>query len=212
MAEFEDFEVTGSTVDTTAGDLHKGGGGAVSKAGFYHGVIDSVQYKPATEEGKAHILCTFTTWAASPKDAESEIGKKYFHRLYINPPEGDTPEKTEEKRVAHFKGLLTFLYEHGVISQDEAFGKESFTITKEPFMRLESCQSIFKIDKLAAREYIDKKTGQKKMGKDSFQAYSNNFWNLNDPHVKDVPRDWEMAQQAPVITSDAQMAADIDDV
>lgn len=193
MSEYEDgqdpFTTQGSTENTTKEDAQKGGGGAgVTKEGFYHITVEAVSFK--TEEGKApHVLVQMKTLQGEDK-VQDQIGKTIYHRIFPKPLDD---EDKEQKRIV---GLASFFFQMGVMTEEEAFGNPTFTVTRKHYENLEGCQAIVKVSKRAAREYEDKKDGTKKMGKESFEVWNNDVWNLSHEKVKDVPRDWEMAQLA----------------
>jgi len=207
MSEYEPgqdpFSIDGSTENVTPEDAQKGGGGAsVSKVGFYHVSVESVSFKQQAEE-KPHVLVVMDILAGEHED---QIHKKLYHRIY--------PQKLEnaEHEQRRINGLASFFFQFGVMTEEEAFGNNQFLVNKGHFERLEGCQGVIKVTKRDAREYVDKKTGEKKQGKESFDIWTNDVWNIHHEKVADVPKDWALAQLAPAADSQAQLAADLDGI
>lgn len=202
---YDPFNVSGSTENVTKEDAQKGGGGAgVAKAGFYHVTVESVDFK-VEEDKDPHVLVVMKTLAAEEKIAD-QVGRKIYHRIYPKPMD---EEDKEQKRI---NALASFMFQMGVMTEQEAFGNATFVCNRQHFMNLEGCQAIVKVTKREAREYEDKKTKEKKMGKESYDVYNNDVWHLEHEKVKDVPKDWQMAQLAPKVTTADQLAADLDGV
>lgn len=198
------FSVGGSTEGTTREDAHKGGGGmSVNKEGLYHVQIESVQLKAEANEDP-HVLLIMNVLNGVHED---QIGRKVYHRIYMKKMDS---EDKEQKRIA---GLATFMFEFGVMSEQEAFGNANFSITRGHFERLESCQAVVKVSHRKAEEYTDKKTGEKKMGKESYSVqWNNNVWNPFHEFVKDVPKDHEMLQYVTPLDGATQTANDLSDI
>ena len=209
MSEYEPgqdpFSTSGSTVDKTKDDAHKGGGGAgVAKAGMYHVTVESVEFNPPTADSSANVRAIMAILSGTE---ESEFGKKVYHHLYMGKAD------TEEKEQKRFMSLLTFLFEFGTIAEGDAFGKENVVITKKMFENLEGCQAIVKVQLDKAREYKDRKSGEMKMGKDSYKIlWNNDVWNIHHDFVKDVPKDWDMANMIPAPRTAGELAADLNDI
>lgn len=207
MSEYEPgqdpFTTSGSTSEATKDDAHKGGGGAgVAKAGMYHVMVESVEFNPTDDTPNVRAIMKVLSGTE-----ESEIDKRIYHRIYFSKAD------TEEKEHKRFLSLVTFLFEFGVLAESDAFGKESVVLTKAMFERLEGCQAIVKVQLEKASEYKDKKTGQMKMGKDTYKiAWNNDVWNIHHEHVKDVPKDWAIANYAPAPRTADQNAADLADI
>lgn len=211
MAEYESghdpFGVGGSTDGHTKEDGHKGGGGLVSKPGFYHVQVDTVSLKlPEGGKNKHPEVEIIMTAVAAEDGNEDQIGKKYYHRIRM--VVNEDPEK-EKKRIL---GLATFLYELGVMSESEAFGNPDFRITRAHFERLEGCQAIVKLKHDKPREYEDQETGEKKMTKDSWTAWNNDFWNVHHEKVRDVPKDPDLMAFAVPRDAQAQTSNDLDGI
>ena len=207
MSEYEPgqdpFTMRGSTSEATKDDAHKGGGGAsVAKPGMYHVMVESVEFNP--NDGTPNVRAIMKILSGTE---ESEIDKRIYHRIYFK--EADTEEK-EKKR---FLSMVAFLFEFGVLSESEAFGKDDVVLTKPMFERLEGCQAIVKVQLEKGTEYVDKKDGKTKMGKDSYKIlWNNDVWNIHHEHVKDVPKDWSIANYAPAPRTADQNAADLSDI
>lgn len=202
---YDPFNVSGSTENVTKEDAQKGGGGAgVAKAGFYHVTVESVDFKVEADK-EPHVLVVMKTLAAEEKMVD-QVGRKIYHRIYPKPME---EEDKEQKRI---NALASFMFQMGVMTEEEAFGNPTFVCNRQHFMNLEGCQAVVKVTKREAREYEDRKTKEKKMGKESYDVYNNDVWHLEHEKVKDVPKDWQMAQLAPKVTTKDQLAADLDGV
>jgi hypothetical protein len=145
---------------------------------------------------------------AEEKNAD-QVGKNIYHRIYTKPLD---EEDKEQKRI---NGLASMMYNMCVMSEEEAFGNANFRISRSHFENMEGCQAIVKVSRRAAKEYTDKLTGEKKMGKESFDVWSNDVYHLEHEKVKDVPRDWEMAQMAAKVGGgrcEDQMQNDLDGI
>jgi hypothetical protein len=207
MSEYEPgqdpFSVSGSTVDKTKDDAHKGGGGAgVGKPGMYHVTVESVEFNPQDKTPNVRVIMAILSGTE-----ESEFGKKIYHRIYMGKAD------TEEKEQKRFLALLTFLFEFGVIAEEDAFGKDNVVITKKMFENLEGCQAIVKVQLEKAAPYKDKMSGEEKMGKDAYKIlWNNDVWNIHHEHVKDVPKDWDMANMIPAPRTASELAADLNDI
>jgi hypothetical protein len=207
MSEYEPgqdpFTLGGSTAEKTKDDAHKGGGGGgVSKPGMYHVTVESVEFKPEDEKPNVKIIMNVLSGTE-----ESEFGKRIYHYIYFNKLE------TEESEQKRFFALVVFLNAFGVIPDEEAFGRENVIITKTMLERLEGCQAIVKVVYEKPSEYVDKKTQEKKMRKESWKiAWNNDVWNIHHEHVKDVPKDWEMANMIPAPRTASELAADLNDI
>ncbi len=197
------FSTSGSTSEATKDDAHKGGGGAgVSKPGMYHVMVESVEFNAQDKTPNVRAIMKVLSGTE-----ESEIDKRFYHRIYFKKAD------TEEKEQKRFLAMVTFLFEFGVLAESEAFGKENVVITKAMFERLEGCQAIVKVQLEKASEYKDKDTGEMKMGKDSYKIlWNNDVWNIHHEHVKDVPKDWAIANYAPAPRTADQNAADLSDI
>lgn len=199
---YDPFNTTGSTENVTKEDAQKGGGGAgVTKEGFYHISVEAVSFKTDADK-EPHVLVQMKTLQGEDK-VQDQIGKTIYHRIYPKPLE---EEDKEQKRI---NGLASFFFQMGVMTEEEAFGNPTFTVNRSHYERLEGCQAIVKVSKRAAREYVDKRTKEKKMGKESFEVWNNDVWNLNHEKVKDVPKDWELAQIAGASSGSNQTADDL---
>ena len=215
MSEYEEgqdpFSVGGSTENVTKESAQKGGGGAmVRKAGFYHVLNESVSFevgeaKSEDSESKGPTVLVVMTVLFTEEANASEMGKKIYHRIYMKPLED--PEN-EQKRIA---GLASFMFQMGVMTEEEAFGNPQFRVTRRHFELLEGCQSIVKVSHRPAKEYKHKKSGEMKMGKESFDVWNNDVYSLTHEKVKDVPRDWQMAQIAPNSGGGAGGGSSVDD-
>jgi len=209
MSEYEEghdpFSINGTTENTTQEDAQKGSGGAgVSKEGFFHVTVDSVSFKIEADK-KPHVLVMMKVLAGEAKNAD-QVGKIIYKRMF---PQTLEEEEKEQKRIA---GLASFFYQIGVMTEAEAFGNANFVINKKHFEHLEGCQAFAKVSKRAARKYEDKKTGEMKDGRESFEVWDTDVWNLHHEKMKDVPRDWEMSQLVGAPSSGNQMADDLDGV
>lgn len=206
MSEYEPgqdpFSIGGSTEGTDKESAHKGGGGIVAKAGFYHVQVESVGFEGA-DKGNPQVLVVMVALAG---EHESEINKKIYHRIYCSPLD---EESKEQKRIA---GIATFMFEMGVMSEQEAFGNPNFRVTKSHFERLEGCQAVVKVVHRPAEEYTDKKDGQKKMGKESWNVWNNDVWNPYHEKVKDVPKDHAILAYRPAPDQATQDASDLSDI
>lgn len=200
-AEGQDpFSVSGSTENVTKESAQKGGGAMVRKTGFYHVFYDSVSFEAGENKEPAvlvvmNVLCT-------EDDNKSEMGKKIYHRIRMKPLEN--PD-SEQKRIA---ALASFMFQSGVMTEEQAFGNAQFRVTRGDFERLEGCQAIVKVSYREAREYVDKKTNEKKMANESWEVWNNDVFSLDHEKVKDVPRDWQMAQMVSSGTSSSGSVAD----
>lgn len=173
----------------------------VAKAGFYHVQVESVGFDGA-DKGNPQVLVVMVALAG---EHESEINKKIYHRIYC------TPLKEESKEQKRIGGIATFMFEMGVMSEQEAFGNPNFRVTKSHFERLEGCQAVVKVVHRPAEEYTDK-DGQKKMGKESWNVWNNDVWNPYHEKVKDVPKDHTvLAFRAPPDQA-SRDAADLSDI
>lgn len=198
---YDPFAPKGSTVGVDKEEIHRGGGAAVSKPGMYHVVVESVSFESGEDKSPAVLMVN----AVNAGTEESEVGKKLYHRIRMTPPD------EEDKRAKWFAGIITLLFEFGVLSEEEAFGKEELQLSRSIFERLEGCQAIVKVTHRPAKEYLSKKTGKMEPGKESWEmAWNNDCWNIHHDFVKDVPKDWELANLA--APSKESLAADLDGI
>lgn len=189
MSEFEEgqdpFSMSGSTEELSKEQLHKSGGSSVTKEGHYHVLVESVELNSTDKTPNIKVIMKVLEGTES-----DQINKLIYHRIYFSPKTKADPEKEQKA----FKGMVTFLFEFGVLSEEAAFGKQDLRLTKAHWEALQGCQAIVKVGLEKGTPYTDD-DGNEKMGKDSFKIlWNNDVWNPFHEHVKDVPKDAEFLQ------------------
>ena len=181
------FETT--TEGTDADSMHSGG--AVSKAGYYHVVVDGIE--KVEKEGKLpHLLVSMTILAGTE---DSQIDKRLYHRIFLakwqeRPDDVNlTPgimapyDPADEKDRKRLDGINAFAYAFGLLT-DEDLGREKVKI---PFHMIEGRQAVVKVQQDS--DWTDSK-GNKRAG--GFKIlWNNDAWPIGHSEVSDVPKDPE---------------------
>lgn len=206
--EHDPFTSSGSTEGVDESSLHKGGGKAVDKPGFYHVQVEAVEFE-AKEKSLPSIKITMVVAEGTEKD---QVTRKIYHRIY--PRAWEDPKKKEGKHVPVeqdvFKGFVAFLYGFGVLT-DAAFGKTDLILSKADWQRLESCQAIVEVSLVKGRPYTDR-NGKEQPGRDEHRIqWNNQVYRFTDEKVVDVPRDHDICCDVVYRTGDAA-ADDLDEL
>lgn len=183
---YDDFATDEFALD--ASDIGEGElarGGFVDKEGFYH--VEFTDAEKEADPSKGKMPCIRVDMKVLAGTEKSQVGKMHFHRMNLAKKGG--PGELLRLSVGSRKNLFKFFVQLGLLKQEEVEGNQAVAL---PWRKLAGMQAVIEI-KNEPYEEKDRERGTP-TGKmlDSYRIpYGCNVWQVNDPKVKDVPKDVE---------------------